>query len=86
MEQCEDLGHKNQNNEDAGSTEERYYVPRHAVYKSSKVHHTLVLFWLSHVVPVTDSELYDSNRIYSTTMFVFHRFTIQNIPNCIHRR
>jgi len=35
MEKCEDLGHMNRNNEDASSTEEPYYLPRHAVCKSS---------------------------------------------------
>jgi hypothetical protein len=35
MEEYEDLGHKNQINEETSSTEERYYLPRHAVFNSS---------------------------------------------------
>ena len=35
MQEYEDLGHMNQINEDASSTEERYYIPHHAVFKSS---------------------------------------------------
>jgi len=44
MEQNEDLGHMNQNNEDASSTEERYYVPRHAGFKiPNSTSHTRVV-------------------------------------------
>jgi hypothetical protein len=35
MQEYEELGHMNQINEDASSTEERYYLPHHAVFKSS---------------------------------------------------
>jgi len=35
MQEYEDLGHMNQINEDKSSAEERYYVPHHAVFKSS---------------------------------------------------
>jgi len=35
MQEYEDLGYMNQINEDAGSTEEWYYLPHHAVFKSS---------------------------------------------------
>jgi hypothetical protein len=35
MEEYEDLSHVNQNNEDESTTEQRYYLPRHAVFKSS---------------------------------------------------
>ena len=56
MQECEDLGHMNQNNEDASKAEERYYLQRHAVCNSSNsTSHTLVLFWVAHVVRVTDS-------------------------------
>jgi len=51
MQECEDLGHMNQNNEDASKAEERYYLQRHAVCNSSNsTSHTLVLFWVAHVV------------------------------------
>ena len=55
MEQNEDLGHMNQNNEDASSTEERYYVPRHAVRKSSNS--------TSHTRVVLDGSWRSRNRI-----------------------
>jgi len=35
MQEYEELGHMNQINEDTSSTEERYYLPHHAVFKSS---------------------------------------------------
>jgi len=35
VQEYEDLGHMNQINEDISSTEERYYFPHHAVFKSS---------------------------------------------------
>ena len=35
MQEYEELGHTNQINEDTSSTEERYYLPHHAVFKSS---------------------------------------------------
>jgi len=35
MQEYEELGHMNQINEDASSAEERYYLPLHAVFKSS---------------------------------------------------
>jgi hypothetical protein len=35
MQEYEELGHMNQINEDASSAEERYYLPHHAVFKSS---------------------------------------------------
>jgi hypothetical protein len=35
MQEYEDLGHMNQANEDASSAEEWYYLPHHAVFKSS---------------------------------------------------
>jgi hypothetical protein len=35
MQEYEELGHINQLNEDASSVEERYYLPHHAVFKSS---------------------------------------------------
>jgi len=35
MQEYEDLGHINQTNEDASSAEEQYYLPQHAVFKSS---------------------------------------------------
>jgi hypothetical protein len=44
MQEYEDLGHMNRNNEDASSTEERYYLPRHAVCNSSNsTSHTRVV-------------------------------------------
>ena len=56
VEEYEDLGHMNQNNEDTSTTEERYYLQRHAVCNSSNsTSHTLVLFWVAHVVRVTES-------------------------------
>ena len=43
MEEYEDLGHMNQGNEDTSSTEERYYLPRHAVCNiSNTTSHTRV--------------------------------------------
>jgi hypothetical protein len=35
MQEYEELGHMNQINEDASSAEEWYYLPHHAVFKSS---------------------------------------------------
>jgi hypothetical protein len=35
MQECEGLDHMNRINEDGSSTEERYYLPRHAVCNSS---------------------------------------------------
>jgi hypothetical protein len=35
MQEYEELGHMNQINEDASSAEELYYLPHHAVFKSS---------------------------------------------------
>jgi len=35
MQEYEELGHMNQINEDTSSTEERYYLPHHTVFKSS---------------------------------------------------
>jgi GrpB-like predicted nucleotidyltransferase (UPF0157 family) len=35
MQEYEDLGHMIQVTEDANSAEERYYLPHHAVFKSS---------------------------------------------------
>ena len=35
MQEYEKLGHMNQINEDASSAEEQYYIPHHAVFKSS---------------------------------------------------
>jgi hypothetical protein len=35
MLECEGLGHINQNNEDANTTQERYYLQRHAFFRSS---------------------------------------------------
>ena len=35
MQEYEELGHMNQVNKDASSTEERYYLPHHAAFKSS---------------------------------------------------
>ena len=72
MQEYEDLGHMNQNNEDARCTEERYYLKRHMVYKSSNSTHTVVL-WMAHVLRIRDSEWYANSRTYSTTIFEFHR-------------
>jgi len=56
MQEYEDLGHMNQNNKDASTTEERYYLPRQAVFRISKsTSHTLVLIWVAHVILVTES-------------------------------
>ena len=35
MKEYEELGHMNQINEDASSAQERYYIPHHAVFKTS---------------------------------------------------
>ena len=35
MQEYEELGHMNRINEDASNTEERHYLPHHAVFKSS---------------------------------------------------
>jgi len=35
MQECEDLGHINQNNENANTTEERYNVQRQPLFNSS---------------------------------------------------
>jgi hypothetical protein len=35
MREYEELGHMNQINEDTSSTQERYYLPHHTVFKSS---------------------------------------------------
>jgi len=35
MQEYKELGHMNQINEDTSSTEERYYLPHHAIFKSS---------------------------------------------------
>ena len=35
MQECEELGHMNQINEDTSRKDERYYLPHHAVFKSS---------------------------------------------------
>ena len=35
MQEYEELGHMNQINEDTSSTEEQYYRPHHAIFKSS---------------------------------------------------
>ena len=45
MQEYEELGHMNQINEDANSKVERYYLPHHAVFKSSSsTTHTRVVF------------------------------------------
>ena len=88
MQEYEELGHMNQINEDASSAEERYYLPHHAVFKSSSsTTRTRVVFdgscRSSNGLSLNDTLLVGP---YSTTRFVFNCFTIQNIPNCIHRR
>jgi hypothetical protein len=55
MQEYEDLGHMNQNNEDASSTKERYYLPRHAVCNSSNS--------TSHTRVVLDGSCRSSKRI-----------------------
>jgi len=45
MQEYEELGHMNQINEDTSCTEEQYYLPHHAVFKSSSsTTHTRVVF------------------------------------------
>jgi len=55
MQEYEDLGHMNQNNEDTSKSEERYYIQRHAVCKSSNS--------TSHTHVVLDGSCRSSNRI-----------------------
>ena len=55
MQEYEDIIHMNQNNEDTSKTEERYYLQRHAVCKSSNS--------TSHTCVVLDGSYRSSNRI-----------------------
>jgi len=70
----------NRNNEDAYTRKERYYLERHAAYKSSNsTSHTGVNVDGS-CLSSMDSECFAFSRTYNTTIFVFHLLGIQIIP------
>jgi hypothetical protein len=77
MQEYEELGHMNQINKDASSTEERYYLPHHAAFKSSS-YTTLTgvafdgICCSSKGQPLKDT----SCRSYNTKRLVFHFLTV----------
>jgi hypothetical protein len=88
VQEYEDLGHMNQINEEASNIERSYYLPHYADSRSSSsTARTPVIFDGSYL-SISGLSLNDALLVGPTIQKDLNSivFTIQSVPNCIHRR